>query len=765
MRSFSRGAPDFEEVSVLSQESDGRYLVKRDHWPYPIKVKATPPGAQIPTPIRLKLLFELGDRQKPFLFYPRTRYRAKYQENGVVSLTDWLCQFAYFARENGLTLEFDAAGATEVTDDLNTAPFNLRSVGGVLAYCNVDGGFRLVLGSEVILQAEFANPLNPDPVITRLTWDGIAAYLIFGANALALPDKVARWTADGTKTYEYHIFGTSTATGATSDVTLWENSGGTERVLIAGLVESEGDIAAQVVSWDSDTSANLVIGAPISPRETTSFWSGNWQILNTCFQGDAQTFLSGNRWVIPGRRGEIHCIDAEDLSVQWTAPNQEGHEYRLLRPLGIVGGRLLCAFEDSQFYELVDYKAAHDFDNPVLEAQTPRTKLEEGLSLTAGLCTLNLSNGQMIDEIVFEGSDPNGSHFSAFTDLVVTESSDSFTTPGGGPGEPNEYWLDQGLPLNTFTHYARWSPCWELSNPEWDGTITPPNTPTTVFGSMGTYKNLWDALIAREVAREAALKAARPDGYQLLGRVHRRRAPFHEGAPGYASQRLTLERWPLPLNSVRDPDADDPFSDWQQPDMYAYDTDTGFLFFQNAGGPVTSGYHPNEKPKEQLEDPENFPGPYTLAFSGPIVVPPEEEGGDVDFQWKTWFRSGQDERFQLKTTRPQTNLTLGVPFAGHVVVGPDGLSDGNTWTAYTPGLTVGWTFTYTLFSSDLEVQLPVATGSKLQILVNSDTIGARLITLDAGGAKVNERAAAGFAPLVFDGTRLWLDDGTSRWEP
>lgn len=754
IRSPNKGRVDSEPVVAKERLSDGRYLVQRDHWPYPIKVKCVPEGSRMPVPRRTRLWYE--DRGKPYLIWHSPPLSYPFPDSGGVGVTDWICALATFARANGLTPDFDAAGATENTTDLNTAPFNLRSFGGVMAYCNVDGGFRLVLGSEVILQAEFTNPINPDPVITRLSWDSVAAYLVFGSNASALPTHLVRWTAAGAKSYEVGLF---TGGGISSDAILDQAR---DRVLVVGEVPIESADRVQAAGWDAPDFGNLVVGAPIANRTTETFWDGTWQVLGASFVGDAQTFLIGDRLIVPGRLGQVHCLNAETLAVEWTAPNEEGQEYRLLRPLAQLGASLLCAFEDHQFYEITDQRAAHDFDNPVLEPQL-RTRYEEGLSLTAGLCTINLSTGQVVDEVVFPDTESNGEHYGPYTDLVVTESSDSFPVPGGGPGQGNEYWASQGLPYNTFSHFLNWYPGWELSNPDWDGSFLTPLTDRNKMQGFAE-QSAWEALVDRETARIELLKTLRPAGYQLLGRAHRRQAPWYDTEAGYQPQRLTLMHWPIPLG-VRDPDPDDPFGDWEEPDTFRIDPDTRFTYFQNPGSTAFSGYSFTYQPQEQIDDPEGYPGTYVLAWSGSLVDPPETEGDAVDFEWKSWFRSGQELREQTKTTRPKVDLTVAVPFQGLAVIGPDGLSDGDTWTAYRPDLTVWWTFQYTLFSSLLKVQLPVVTGNTLQILVQSDTIGNRLLTLDSGGAKINERAAAGFAPLVYDGTTLWLDDGTSRWEP
>lgn len=752
MRDFHR-RPDSIPVTVLGRHTDGRYIVKRDSWPYSIYAPAIPPDAVIPYPLRMRMDFEEGDNQRPFLYWPKSAPFVLPNVGGA-GILDWVSQFATFTRANGLTPDFDAGGASEVVAALNTAPFNLRAAGSTLAYCNVDGGFRLVLGAETIFQFEFGNPINPDPAIMRLTWDGEAAYLVYGDDALVLPKWMVRFTAAGSKTWEVGLF---TGGGITSDAIIDE-----DRILVAGEVPSGGEDRVQVAGWDAATFANVVVGAPIVNRESTTFWDGTWQVLGECFRGDSQTFLIGDRLIAPGKFGQVHCFDKATLALQWTAPNEAGKEYRLISPIGQFGSRLLCAFEHHEFYEVTDQRAAHDFDSPTLEPQL-RTQYEEGLSLYAGLCTLDLSTGETVAEVVFEGTAANGQHYGPYTDLVINESSDSFPVPGGGPGQGNEYWASVGQPYNTFSHFLNWYPGWELSNPEWDGSFLTPLSDRDKMQGFSE-QSAWEALVDRETARINLLKTLRPEGYQLLGRAHRRRAPWYDTEAGYQPQRLTLMHWPIPLG-VRDPDPNDPFGDWEEPDTFRYDPDTRFTYFQNIGSTAFSGYSFTYAPQEQIDDPEAYPGNYVLAWSGSLATPPEEEGDSVDFEWKSWFRSGQELRLQTKTVRPEVNLTVAIPFAGKMVIGPDGLAGGNVWTAYSSDLSTFWTFTYTLFDEDLAVQLPVVTGSTMQILVLSDTLGPRLLTLDSSGAKINERAANGFAPLMFDGTNLWLDDGTSRWEP
>ena len=69
MRAWSGGRPDQATVLVEERLADGRYKVKRDGWPCSIYVPASPPGAKIPTPRRMPLLFENGNSQRPFLLW------------------------------------------------------------------------------------------------------------------------------------------------------------------------------------------------------------------------------------------------------------------------------------------------------------------------------------------------------------------------------------------------------------------------------------------------------------------------------------------------------------------------------------------------------------------------------------------------------------------------------------------------------------------------------------------------------------------------
>jgi hypothetical protein len=73
MRNANTGNPDAVQVSVRGQHTDGRYIVRRDHWPMDILVPASPRDAVIPYPRRMPMGFEDGSPQKPVLYWLQRR--------------------------------------------------------------------------------------------------------------------------------------------------------------------------------------------------------------------------------------------------------------------------------------------------------------------------------------------------------------------------------------------------------------------------------------------------------------------------------------------------------------------------------------------------------------------------------------------------------------------------------------------------------------------------------------------------------------------
>lgn len=105
MRSWSGGRPDQATVLVEERLADGRYKVRRDHWPCSIYVPVTPPGALIPTPRRMRQMFEEGSPQKPFLLWYASRRTVGTEL--IDSAPDWPTFRANFQRTNGrLDVEF-----------------------------------------------------------------------------------------------------------------------------------------------------------------------------------------------------------------------------------------------------------------------------------------------------------------------------------------------------------------------------------------------------------------------------------------------------------------------------------------------------------------------------------------------------------------------------------------------------------------------------------------------------------------------------------
>lgn len=116
MRSWSGGRPDIVPVLVEERLEDGRYKVRRDHWPCSIYVPVTPAGSEIPTPSRQRLLFESGNPQLPFLLWRKSASGAVFVdglETEAASTQDWICWGASFSRCWSWTAaEFNAESAT-----------------------------------------------------------------------------------------------------------------------------------------------------------------------------------------------------------------------------------------------------------------------------------------------------------------------------------------------------------------------------------------------------------------------------------------------------------------------------------------------------------------------------------------------------------------------------------------------------------------------------------------------------------------------------
>lgn len=61
-------------VSVVDRRADGLYECKRDHWPANIFVPCVP-NVEIPYPCRAQMMFEDGNAQRPFIYWPHSARR------------------------------------------------------------------------------------------------------------------------------------------------------------------------------------------------------------------------------------------------------------------------------------------------------------------------------------------------------------------------------------------------------------------------------------------------------------------------------------------------------------------------------------------------------------------------------------------------------------------------------------------------------------------------------------------------------------------
>ena len=118
MRNANTGNPDAVQVSVRGQHTDGRYIVRRDHWPCDILVPSSPRDAAIPYPRRMPMGFEDGNAQKPVLYWLQRRPIPVGGPLGsALALTlNWVCAQADFARSSSYTTASWAyTTATEIT--------------------------------------------------------------------------------------------------------------------------------------------------------------------------------------------------------------------------------------------------------------------------------------------------------------------------------------------------------------------------------------------------------------------------------------------------------------------------------------------------------------------------------------------------------------------------------------------------------------------------------------------------------------------------
>lgn len=145
-------APDSTIVNVVEQRPDGRYNVRKPHWPEDtyMAVPVVPPGSRIPCPrAQVRLLFEDADSQRPFLYWPWDKPGRRPSTGPTAG--GWYCRRANFLRPGylqsgivgtGYTYpEVEESGSSVTLDD----PLMARSTGSTrYVYRRLSGGgYRL----------------------------------------------------------------------------------------------------------------------------------------------------------------------------------------------------------------------------------------------------------------------------------------------------------------------------------------------------------------------------------------------------------------------------------------------------------------------------------------------------------------------------------------------------------------------------------------------------------------------------------------------
>jgi hypothetical protein len=472
MRNANTGNPDAVQVSVRGQAADGRYIVRRDHWPMDILVPASPRDAVIPFPRRMPMGFEDGSPQKPVLYWLQRRVTAVASPLGLpaaVATFNWICHLADFRRSNSWTdTTFDYATAIAGTHP-ETGPFQFQRWGAEEAAAEPaqvslwadaqDLTMDLVFADDPVaidIETLYLNPPGEDPLDLTVTgWEILAVSLANDTDG-GHPDAyvLARVDLDdGASTYSaYQIFRLeiSETAGVGSVAEIWRHelslvdddfglvlagecdivvTGGRVCVLLGALADS---VIVAHVSQGTGSDRSDYTYAPGDAARAFEVLTDN--------RRDWRLFAAGGdsaRLIVYAER-QLFALDLDTNTLEWetltTAP-----EYSLA-PTHMFAGSILCGYEKQTLVAIEDLPLRVDAWDPVPLILDPRVENAEGLSLEAGVCAINLTTGAIINATPFPGTELSYEARHAYEDYYVDVDGYSWAIPdkrelGGGETE------------------------------------------------------------------------------------------------------------------------------------------------------------------------------------------------------------------------------------------------------------------------------------------------------------------------------------------
>lgn len=465
-RTVSGGSPDAVPVIVMDRRADGRYLVRREHWPSAgdqpgtIAVPAVPSDAAIPYPCRAWLRFERGTLQGAHLYWPSPKSPRRLT-NSVVAPTltaDWRCEHASFQRNNSYTAAtFNFATAEPVTSlaDLAGVASGIlpRFYQGNRAWISPD--YRVVNPEDEDYDSEIGEgdpyqlgpylfqtiPTDPDFVYAHnlgapggLSYE-ISDWTTWAANHLCILDSgeiVLGWQEGESPTHYLAIFHSDGESGWRKVISL---PGSTSLPIHlrdgADTVQVGDHLCTPVVNaltgaqylhiWQISTDTEDAEVVELTGADSKGLVGAVWGNPEDTLP---QSWVAGNLCIVQDVNGGLYAVNPTVT----TAPAWIYAGTKRVRPLAVDGTKLVCAYEAATYQTVTDVFASTDYVDAG-PTEEDRDILAEGKSTTGGLLYVFAASGAEISAAEFGGEEVNGTSLGPLLETRTTHEGPSYTSP------------------------------------------------------------------------------------------------------------------------------------------------------------------------------------------------------------------------------------------------------------------------------------------------------------------------------------------------
>lgn len=399
MRSLSGGSPDVINVSVVADLGDGWYSVQRDHWPITISVPVSPPQAKIPIPTRALMMFEDGDSQRPFLFWPFGK-PDDVRPGSLGTALDWTNLFSDGSRSNRIMgYTFDPGAASSSAGPSASTALWVRQQDGDLAWS--DGAGKLFFNGTEIYDGYTSTDAGW-PTATFQQFDSVTLKdgVIYVTHSFSC---LAAFLTDGTMLWNTVIFSDQGVPGGQFDGYWLTNA---DPVIVGNRVVCMGELYDSGIV-DRDSKVLITVNA----SDGGDFWYWFWQqyegYVDTVyslrqFNAGPAFWVSGQYIYFEGYSGEIVCIKINQetpfTETIWESDFVYGTAERRRRILGLCNGAVICAYEQHEWEQVTDNLRELQWNNlpDVQQRWTYKDPAEIAVGVHSGVEALSMADGSQV---------------------------------------------------------------------------------------------------------------------------------------------------------------------------------------------------------------------------------------------------------------------------------------------------------------------------------------------------------------------------------